>query len=71
MANKKGRVGDRYNDYIDKRTWWIETTETARDRKQTKREVDKLDKTMNWASRSSGGLAKAGGRFVGKIWKEY
>ena len=68
--NSRSR-GNRYNDYVNKRTWLIDTSETSADRKETNREVAKLDKTMSWASRSSGGIAKAGGRFVGKIWKEY
>jgi hypothetical protein len=72
----KGRVGDRYNDYIDKRTWWIETTETAEDAKQTKREVAKLDKTMNWASRSpqrnsAGSTAgQPGSKFINKLYQQ-
>jgi len=72
----KNVVRDRYNDYIDKKTWWIETTETAEDRKETKREVAKLDKTIDWASRSpkrtSAGstVGQPGAKFINKLYKQ-
>lgn len=69
MAYNPNRT--RYRDYENRRSWLIDTAETPQDRAETKREVSKLDKTMNWASRSartSGGIT---GNNTGRVTKVY
>ncbi len=61
----------RNEDYQNRRSWLIDTTETAADRVETKREVKKLDRAMNWASRSSAGLQGKAGKLVNKVYKTY
>ena len=61
----------RNEDYQNRRSWLIDTTETAEDRKETKRGVKKLDNAMNWASRSSAGLQGKAGKAVNVVYKTY
>jgi hypothetical protein len=61
----------RNEDYQNRRSWLIDTTETAADRVETKREVKKLDRAMNWASRSSAGLQGKAGKSVNVVYKTY
>ena len=71
LNNMPKRKNNRYDDYINKRTWLTDTTETAEDRVETAREVKKLDRAMNWASRSSAGLQGRAGKAVNKVYKTY
>jgi hypothetical protein len=44
----------RNEDYINARNWNMDTAETPKDKAQSKKAVAKLDKTIGWASRTSG-----------------
>jgi hypothetical protein len=64
-------MATRYDDYMNRRSWMVDTAETAKDKKKLPGELKKLDKAMNWASRSSAGLQGAAGKAVNKIYKTY
>lgn len=45
-------MATRYDDYMNKRSWMVDTAETPGQKKALPKQVKKLDKTVNWASRS-------------------
>ena len=45
-------MATRYDDYMNRRSWMVDTAETPKDKKKLKGDLNKLDKTMDFASRS-------------------
>jgi hypothetical protein len=45
-------MATRYDDYMNRRSWLVDTAETKKQQKALPGQLAKLDKTMNNASRS-------------------
>ena len=45
-------MANRYDDYMNRRSWLVDTAETSQDKKALPGQIKKLDQAMNWASRS-------------------
>jgi hypothetical protein len=45
-------MANRYDDYMNRRSYLVDTAETPKDKKALKNDLKKLDKAMNFASRS-------------------
>ena len=64
-------MATRYDDYMNRRSWMVDTAETPQQKKALPKELSKLDKAVNWASRSSAGLQGKAGKAVAKLYKTY
>ena len=64
-------MATRYDDYMNRRSFMVDTAETPKDKKNLPKDVKKLDKAVNWASRSSAGLQGKAGKAVAKLYKTY
>jgi hypothetical protein len=45
-------MATRYDDYMNRRSWMVDTAETPKNKKNLPNDLNKLDKAVNWASRS-------------------
>lgn len=68
-------MANRYDDYMNKRSWLVDTAETAQDKKALPGQLKKLDKAISWASRSprtQGGISNGtpGAKNVTPVYRE-
>jgi hypothetical protein len=61
----------RYSDYVDKVTSISEGAETPAEKKAAPKRIAALDKTIGWASRTSGGMKGKAAKAVSKVYKTY
>ena len=46
-------MATRYDDYMNRRSWMVDTAETPKDKKKLKGDLNKLDKTMQSSSEAA------------------